>query len=248
MDTNSHNNTIHTKVTAAIQSGTVQMRSSFHFVWKTAVLVSALIGIFIFSSAILNYIVFTVRIQSHHELLGFGVVGMLAFLHFFPWALFCIDIALAVLVVYLLQSFRLGYKTPHIYVGALLCASVILVGLVFERMGEPLNLKFMERMEAGGLPVPLPLVMGARDSMRDTRRPLCKCEVVRVTDEGRLIARDLRSDRVYTFILPENARYATTTSLVPGDRVIILGHHDGDGDADDVLDAYGIKKLPTPYR
>ncbi len=162
--------------------------------------------------------------------------------------LFFLDIALAVLVLYLLQSFRLGYKTPLVYLGVTLLVFVVLVGLLVERLGEPINIRFMRHVEEGGLPPPFPLMMGRGETMRDIRRPLCTCEVVRVSEEGMLFARDLRSGRVYTFTIRSGSTYATTTSLAPGDRVIILGKHDGDGDADDVLDAYGIKKLPTPGR
>lgn len=244
MEHNSSEKSIHQNVSQAIQSGQVTMRSSFHFLGKSILLGCVLVVMFGLSSIILNYILFSIRIQGHHELFGFGLVGVLAFFHFFPWILFFLDCALAVLVIYLLQSFRFAYKTPLLYLGALLMGGVIIAGFLVERIGEPLNARFMHRMEQGALPAPLPVMMGHRESIRDPRHPLCVCEVIRVMDAQMLIARDVRSGRVYSFTLHTNSPYASTASLIPGDRVVILGQHDKGRDTDDILDVYGIRKIP----
>ena len=109
MEPNTPQKHIQESVTEAIRSGKVTMRSSFHFLLKSIVVVAALLCVFVLSTIILNFILFSIHIQSHHELLGFGLLGILAFIGHFPWMLFCIDIALVVLVISCSLSYSLVY-------------------------------------------------------------------------------------------------------------------------------------------
>jgi hypothetical protein len=245
METNTPHNSIREKVTATIAAGDVTMRSPLHFIFKSVLLVSALLGIFLLSTVILNFILFSIRVSEHHALLGFGIRGWIAFIHFFPWILFFIDVALVVAVIFLLRSFRIGYKTPTLYLLFGLLAIVILMGVCIEKGGGELNTRMLNRAEEGRLPVPFPRMMrGAEPSPEHNF--FCRCEVVSVdVSTGMLIARERRTGEVFTLRIPQGAPYATTTGLIPGDTVFIAGMDDGDGDADDVVRIFGIKRMRT---
>lgn len=243
MNTNTPHTPIHETVEKAILDGKVTMRSSLHFVLRSIGIVLLLIGIAFLSSIIVNFIVFSIALQSHHELLGFGVRGALAFLSFFPWLLFAIDIALVGLVLHLIQSFRFGYKTPTLYLILMLVCCTLTIGFAIERSGTPLNTLVMDRTEFHQIPPPLMRMMGIPPPRGEKKRPLCHCEVVEVRGGGSLFARDTRTGVMYEFRIRNTSPYATTSKLMPGDLVVIAGNFDGDGDDDDVIDTYGLKKI-----
>ncbi len=238
-----HTPNIREHVKDAIASGKVTMHSSLHFVFKTVLLIGALTVILILTTAILNFILFSIHVQSHHELLGFGMLGLLAFLNHFPWTLFFIDVALVVLVIYLVRSFRFGYRFPMVYTAGILLILIILCGMFLEQASTPVNQNIMMRVDEGRLPQPLPHLMDGARTKPPYARPLCKCEVLEVRGDGVLIARDVRTGRSLTFVFAPSDRYATTTGITPGDIVFVAGNFDGDGDEDDIVRVFGLKRL-----
>ena len=115
METENTHKSIREKVTAQIQSGVVTMHSPFHFALRSIALFASLLGATLVSTLILNFILFTIHFNNHHQLLGFGTNGWIAFLKFFPWPLLIIDLVFIGLVVHLVRSFRVGYKIPILY-------------------------------------------------------------------------------------------------------------------------------------
>lgn len=236
-------NGIHERVVKAIASGTVTMHSRSRFVIKTVVIIFATVGALLSSMTIVNFILFAIHVQYHHELLGFGMPGIVMFFGLFPWGLLFVDFVLILLIAYLLHSFRIGYKTPLFYLAGILAALIIPVGALIERVGEPLNVGVLRQIDDERMPRPLmPLFHGIRTSER-SNQPLCKCEIVEFSNTGLLYAKDIRNGRMFVFRLPQDSSYATTTDIVPGDVVIIAGTHDGDGDNDDVISAIGLRRM-----
>ncbi len=235
---------MHTAIVEKIEAGAVTMRSPLHFLFKTIVLISALIGVFLTSTVILNFILFSIHHNSHHTLLGFGPLGWGAFLHFFPWALFCIDVVLVSVVLYLLRSFRFGYKTPKLYLIALLAFGVVVVGTVIEKSSEVFNMQVMHRVEEGRLPRPLPHALNSMHMNGKAEHGLCICEVVTADDStGLLVARERRSGKIFNFKVDIQSSYATTSGLLPGDVVFIAGEHRNTVSDDDTLTVFGIKRM-----
>jgi hypothetical protein len=243
MEPNTPQHHIREAVQNAIATGEVTMRSPIHFLFKTVVLIGAMCAIFVLSTIILNFILFSIQVQSHHELLGFGVPGFLAFLNHFPWLLFFIDVALVIVVLYMLRTFSLGYKVPVAYLGVALLCIVVSLGFLVEEASEPMNRSFMIRVDDGRLPRPLPMFTDGIRTRPVRERSLCTCEIIEVREGGSLTARDIRTGDVLTFIVQPGASRATTTGLTQGDIVFIAGSFDGDGDEDDRVTAFGIKHI-----
>lgn len=186
----------------------------------TAIMLSATVLIF-------NYILFVLRLNAHTALLGFGEVGFLRFLKFFPWYLLALNIGCIAILEVLIRSFRFGYRAPILYGIALLIAIAGAVGTTLDR-ATPLNDRLLERAERRELPQPLNIMY-----VRARREPppdsfFCKCTVVSV-DGPKLVLSDMRSaSTTFVVIVPPNSAYATTSKLEVGDMVIIAGDRAGD--------------------
>lgn len=139
------------KILADIRSGQVQMRPRLYFVLQVAALCMLAFVVLVISVFIITFILFSIRINRADTLLGFGPQGWGAFIHFFPWDLLLIDIALIALLQALLRTFRFGNKIPALYLLVGLLAATLVAGLVIDR-GTPFNDTMMERH--AGLPPP----------------------------------------------------------------------------------------------
>jgi hypothetical protein len=103
------------RILEKIDTRELSMRPKIYFTLKVAALVLITLAVLVISIFIFNFILFSSRINGHESLLGFGPRGILTFLEFFPWWLLGIDIALIILLEWLLRQFRFGYKSPVLY-------------------------------------------------------------------------------------------------------------------------------------
>ncbi|MEK7063720.1 MAG: hypothetical protein AAB955_03465 [Patescibacteria group bacterium] len=225
------------KIVAKIRAGTIAMTPRTVFGIQLAGLVATSVAILLVTVFIVNFIFFSIRISSHEELLGFGGSGILAFLYFFPWLLAAIDVALVVLLQYLLRQFKFGYRVPVLYIVAALVVGAGVVGFAFDR-ATPFNDRLFEHR--GELPPPFHRIYDG------ARRPLppgegvCRCTILTI-DGNTLTVEDTReATTTLTVVLPEGSRRATTTGLSVGDVVLIAGTEEGG-----VIQAFGVRKL-TP--
>lgn len=220
-----------------IREGKLAMTPRMYFTLKFAALFVVALAVLAVSVLIINFLFFTLRINSHETLLGFGPNGWRIFALFFPWHLLAIDVGLIVLLQWLVRYFRIGYRVPVLYlIGGLLAAALVL-GLTLDR-GTPFNDALMEGAER--LPPPFAaFYKGAR------KPPLpgsgvCRCMITAI--EGNILTvEDTRPTQIgdatstLTIVLPENDRRATTTSLKVGDIVFIAGEED-----EGVIQAFGV--------
>ncbi len=251
MEPENTHKSIRDTVAEKIKLGAVSMHSPLHFVLRSIALLSALFGVLVVSTLILNFILFSIRFNGHHELLGFGFSGVCAFLKFFPWPLLVIDIVLIGLVVYLFREFRAGYRIPTLYLGILLFVSVSALGLLLEET-TPFNGHVLEELRENRLPRPLPFVMDRMHMPPRTNHNVCHCEVLSIEKEGYIYARDMRTGRELKVSIRTPSVYATTSNLASGDIVFIAGLYDEDNDDEEeeerekkegIIEVYGIKKL-----
>lgn len=223
------------RILAGIHAGDVVMRPRFHFTLKIAALVAVAFGVLIVSIFIFNFILFSIRINSHDTLLEFGFDGLLAFLLFFPWFLLALDIALIALLEWMIRRFRIGYTIPVLYLLALVAVVTIGTGLALDR-GTDFNDRMLEKSHR------LPKPFGAfYEGARYHPKPgsgICKCEILSI-EGNTLVVEDLRSGTTTLVVtLPWSDMRATTTGLQIGDIVLIAGSEKGG-----VIEAYGVRKV-----
>ncbi|HVU80128.1 MAG TPA: hypothetical protein VHD37_02065 [Candidatus Paceibacterota bacterium] len=232
-----HNHSsIKDRILGKINAGEVSMRPKFHFTLKLLALVLLMAGILFFSVFLFNFILFSIRINSHDALLGFGPRGFEAFLFFFPWPIFLADVLLIALLERLLRQFRFGYKVPVLYLLLGLFALTIASAFAFDR-GTSVNDRLLHHADRNELYFAGPVFEAARRPLPGSG--VCKCSILEVHGST-LIVEDTRSmpPVPLTVMLPPDSARATTTGLEPGDVVFIAGDVDGG-----TIRAFGVRKL-----
>lgn len=235
-DHHKQNDSLRESILAKIKTEHISMRPRLYFTLQVVAVVFVAFLALLLSVFIFNFILFSIRINSHDAFLQFGPRGLTNFLKFFPWPILALDIGLIVLLEWLIRKFRFGYRIPMMYlVGGILLLTVV-AGFSIDR-GTYLNDRLMDRAEHEGLPGPLGgLYHGARRPPHDG---ICRCTVTAINGAEILVA-DFRdgATTTYTVILPNDDLRATTTGLSVGDVVFVAGDKDEDG----TIRAFGVRK------
>ena len=235
MTTDDHNQeSIKSRVLKDIHAGQVAMRPKVYFTLQIGALLFTAAAALAVSIFIFNFILFSIRINSHDALLSFGPRGWEAFITFFPWPLLLIDIGLVLLLELLLRQFKFGYKIPILYLlGGLLLVTATTAILVDR--GTPFNDRLFEQSHR--LPAP---VGGWYENARRPLPPgggICKCTVRAILGNTLTVEDTRKGTTTLTVILPANSRRATSTGLKVGDTVFIAGEEEGG-----VIRAFGVRK------
>jgi hypothetical protein len=234
MDNETHS--IKSKVLGDIQSGAVLMRPKFFFTLHFLVTIGSAAAIIFITVGILNFIAFSIRINSQETLLNFGPHGWEAFIRFFPWVWLGIDILLIAALQAMLRRFRFGYAVPVIYLAAGILLSAAAVAIILDR-ATPLNDRLYDRHSR--LPHPLDEFYEFAHRPPGSGSGVCRCTIVAIvgnilTVEGR---RGTDATSTLRVVVPQDNSRATTTGLSVGDTVFIAGEED-----DGVIHAFGIQR------
>ncbi len=231
------NESLKDKLMKEIKSGEVAMTPRVYFTLQWAALVGTIAAILVVTVFIVNFIFFSIRLNTSEQLLGFGPQGFGAFLHFFPWPLALLDVALVFLLQWLLRGFKFGYRIPLLYLIGGLIVGAGLIGFALDR-ATPFN----DRLHEGRGRLPGPM----RGFYDGAKRPhkgsgICRCTILAIQGNT-LIVEDTRpleeggATTTLTVVIPPDTRRATTTDLSVGDIVFIAGEEEGG-----VIEAFGIK-------
>ncbi len=228
------NTELKNKLLATIRSGEVTMKSRAYFIGRTLLTAGIAVSALLVSVFIINFISFSIRINQHEALLGFGGSGLLRFFTFFPWHLLVIDAVLLLLLQRLLRSFRRGYQTPLLYlIGGILVLSLSL-GILID-LSTPLNDRAFKNR--GALPPPFGKIYGGAKRLPQRGDGICRCTILEIRGST-LIVEDTRSGTTtLTVQLPANSPRATSTRLQVGDVIFIAGE-----EREGVIHAFGVKK------
>jgi len=221
------------KVNAQIASGKVGMRSRAVFVFKSITLVCLSFFVFLTTTLIVNFIVFSIHMQSTDAFLGFGPRGWYAFLTFFPWMLLVVDALGTILLIMLLRTFRFGYRMPLLYIGGAVLVAASVFGFALERH-TPMNDVLMREANRPEMPRGIPLFFN-RLHTPPPGEGRCRCEITAITDAAHLTVRDVVTGESFTAIIQDDA-HGATTGLNVGD-VVFMGGEMKDG----VFEVFGIR-------
>lgn len=205
-----------------------------YFTLRLAALIVLALAALTLTVLIVNFISFGIRFTGQDALLGFGPRGLGAFLRHFPWHLLLIDIGLILLLQWLLRHFKLGYKTPVLYLAGILVITATVIGMTLDLT------RFNERIVGrANLPPPLHGLYRRMGEGPGRGSGICRCEILEIHGNT-LLTEDTRdSTSTLTVILPTDDPRATTTSLQVGDVVFIAGEEDNG-----IIRAFGVSKTP----
>jgi hypothetical protein len=236
------NTTASSKVLEKIRHKQVAMKPRLYFTLKSIALIVVAVLTLLISVAIGCFILFSIRTSYETSLLGFGPHGVLIFLQLFPWGLLIADIALIILLEWMLRRFRFGYKSPLLYLLFAIIVLTISVTVVLDQSHA--SDEFLQGAHEHGVP----LMGNLYDQGRRPPPPgsgACPC-VVTAIDGAILTMQEQVPDgttRDVTVILPNDQASST---IQVGDHLFIIGNFqngilhavdvhymDGDNDADD---------------
>ena len=144
---------IKARVLSRIKNGEVAMHTRAYLALKLAALGLLCFLALAVSVLIFTFILFTVRLNIQDALAHTGPYGWLFFIRFFPWHLLALDVVLIFLCETLLRSFKLGWRSPVLYLAFMLLALALALGLFLDR-GVGFNDSMVERAHHHGLPPP----------------------------------------------------------------------------------------------
>lgn len=227
-------------VLAKIKKEQISMHSNTYFVLQMIALAAVAIAVLTISVFLCNFIFFAIHESGSDEFLGFGNRGILFFLQAFPWWLFVIDIALIMLLEWLLRKFRFGYKAPILYLLLAIVVVTFSAGYTVEH-ATIFNSFLRDRAHEHRLPSPLnDIYEHAERPFSGARGGACRCTVTAV--EGSIIYAndvDIGTTTSLVITVPPGNPHATTTGISVGDVIFVAGDRDGN-----TIEAFGINKLP----
>lgn len=234
------NNNIKNLVLEKIQTGKISMRPRFYFMLKVVALIFISVLTLLTSSLLVSFIIFSLVSSGKLFLFGFGLHGFLMFFLLFPWPLLLIEIALILLLEWLIKKFKFGYRTSlsRLVFVILLISIAISVMIVV----TPFHKGLQHRAEKRGLPF-------VGDYYRGIRRPLPSEEIFRgtVSSVGTssfllnqiIDVGDGTSSKIYVVTMP----FRVPKNVMPevGDTMFVAGHLL----PDNIVQTYGFKKFST---
>lgn len=224
-----------------IRTDEVTMRPKAYFVIKLTAVVLVALAILVVSIIILNFISFTIRINGHDSLLGFGFQGFLLFLGLFPWLLLIIDIGLIIVLEWVLKQFHFGNKIPVLYLLLAILIVTVTVGFLLDR-GTSFNDEFLLRADKHALPSPFSNYFEGARQRPSQNGSTCRCLITAINGDN-LSVEDLDSEATtdLSVIIPSNKSHITT-NLIVGDVVFVAGQRYVNS-----IKAFGISQFPTVH-
>jgi hypothetical protein len=225
---------IQQKVLERLKRGDVRMRSRAYFLGHIILAAALSVLVLILSAYVLSFIAFSIHESGEQFLLGFGIRGVETFFELFPWLAILIDVVLILILEWLLQGFKFGYR-----ISLLLLFGIVIVvsGLIASAIAlTPLHMSLLGMADRDDLPVIGEMYESIRDShenqgiFRGTITSIQGNEIVIFHNDGDHDA----DDGTRQVILP--AGYSTTLSV--GDRVYVFGIATGT-----VIQALGVELL-----
>lgn len=250
MNNQESNNSIRQAVLEKIQSGKVRKFPRAYFMFRVLATLVISVLLLLISTFVLSFILFSFEESGELFLLGFGTQGILVFLILFPWMLFILDILLLLVLEWLIQGFKFGYRIPLLYIFLGIFGASLLFGALLNI--TPIHSDLLQDADRNQLPV----FGGAYEHIFDHHEDLGVCRgIVMSVDQSTSTNAVLQS-----FVMQHNDRdhdsddgeYVVTpapgTTLPPvivGDRVLVFGHPVPGPGGNEYVEAQGVQILPA---
>lgn len=226
-----------------INTKELEMRPKFYFTLKILVTTFLAVFVLLISVFILNFILFSIRINNQDMLLDFGPRGWNAFSHFFPWGLLVLDIILVFILERFVRHFRFGYKVPVLYLLGGIIIITTVVGFAVDR-GTGLNEHLLHRADEHRLPSPLKGMYGHARTQFSPGSGVCLCTIETISGNGSILGvKDTKSTTTLQVVIPEAILNAKPMNFQIGDTIFVAGEV-----KDGVMQAFGVKIPPFGSR
>jgi hypothetical protein len=210
-----------------VRAGTIRRTPRLYFVLR--IVATAAVGVLLLaaSSILVSFILFSLHESGQELLLGFGLEGIKVFLSLFPWLITFFVIGLIILLEWLLQGFRLGYRIPILQIFLGIVGISIVLGIIIS--STPLHTHLLHDADNDQLPIIGPAYEHIFDAHED--HGVSRGVVVSTTTMSFVIQHnDLDHD-------PDDGSFTihlTHNLLMPqvGEHVLVFGTPEPDGSID----------------
>lgn len=146
------NKDIKSLVLEKIETGKINMRPRFYFMLQVVSLVVVALFTLLVSSLLISFIIFSLNVSGKLFLFGFGTRGCWVFFALFPWSLLIVEIALVILLEWLIKKFKFGYRSSIsrlvfaillVSLGISIIINIISLHSTLLRLAEQRNLPFV---------------------------------------------------------------------------------------------------------
>lgn len=223
-----------------IKSGEVSMKPKYYFVIKLFALGISTFLIFILSSVLVSYVLFSIKASGQLYLLDFGPRGVYRFLMALPWIILVLDLLLIVFIDWLLKSFRFGYNSSVAFLFVVTMVSITALATCINYTS--FHKMLLVRAENKDLPFGGGFYEGMRKS--HGRQGIYHGEIVSIESTSTFYIKykdfDFDIDNDLVRVEVPDGYDVFTLFLAPGDKVFVAGDKNELG-----ISAFGVRKL-TP--
>ena len=237
MNDHSPKDSIQQAVLDKVRAGQIHRRPRAYFVMRIVATIVVSFLVLIASAFVISFILFSLHESGEQFLIGFGIHGIEVFFILFPWVPTLFTVTLLLLLEWLLQGFRFGYRIPllPIFLG-IIGASVVLGVLINFTPLHTTLLGFADKKE-------LPLIGDYYEHIFDPHedKGVSRGLVVSVSQNSFVVYHNDydRDPDDGTFTI--HVATSSTLSLPHvGDNVLVLG----DLEPGNYIDAEHIQELP----
>ena len=232
-------NDLKERILADISARKMKIYPKIYFFLRAMLVAVVAVLILIISIFIFNYVFFSLRVSGRGDLLNFGPHGLSLFLAYFPWLLFVADLALIIMLEWLLRHFRFGYRNPILYLLLGIFAVTISAGYFINRATN-INDTLLRQADKNALVAPFDEIYESVRGSHVADQGVCECQIMKMN--GNIItAQDINSTSgiPLTVILP--AGYNIPPSVQVGSVVFVAGALS----PSNTMQAFGLSPLAT---
>lgn len=226
---------IRDQVLEAIENGRVKMRPKWHFILKSALLITGTIILVLTLLYLASFIIFVLRQTGILFVPIFGSGGWRVFFSSLPWFLLLLLLVFIVILEALIRRYSFAYRRPLVYSAAGIVLAIIIGGYAVAETS--LHGRMFKNAEKGRLPIAGRLYR-KYGLMRFQNIHLGT--ITETTDNG-FVIQNRRGETLRVIITPET-RFPLGTDFARNDTVVVLGKRN-DGE----IRAIGIRKVSDEF-
>ena len=225
-------NPLRDQILDTIKNGQAKMKPKWYFIFRAALFLTGCIFVFLLLLYLVSLGLF---VLDEHELWAvpsFGFRGIMLFLTSLPWLLIAFVLIFLLVLQVLVRHYSFAYHRSLFY-SALGVLGIVIVGSIIIR-----QVGFHQTFSEYSLRNHIPLAEPFYERFElDEDNGVYPGTISEMQEKAFLLKN--RSEHILEVHIMPNTRLPQGIDFVVGDQVIVVGDKDND-----VIEAYGIRKLP----
>ena len=227
--------TIKNQILNRIKSGKVEMKPRWHFILRTALLITGAVVVLLVTLYLTSLVLFVLRRTGVLFFPMFGSRGWFEFFVSLPWLLVLAALVFIVILEVLVGHYKFAYRRPLLYsaVGIILFVAAVAFLIDIARFHD----RFSRFAEQNSLPLAGDFYHGFRfQRFRNVHRGKVK-EIV----NGGFVLQNSRGE-ILNVIEASSTRFPLGMDFSMGDNIVVFGPEESS-----TIKAYGIRRVDEDF-